>query len=1819
MLNMSSPFYKLVADQLSSYFKKEAIQNVVNRYYLALPSETHVQNIIAALEQLDEVKPFTCEIAQYDTYETIALTYGKQKYVIASTLDNTHIDFLVTLRNLMSEQKGPWENTSLIIITENTLDSIQGGSKDLTSEGMPLHVSQMVKDLGKLIEKSNLTKSNIELLKHYLNEREDIQIVHKTSFIDFEDILSWAFKETITKEDYYALGYFKDSELDKMIDERDQHMQGSSKYKATQKEIDQRLNLNADIFEEVARLRELGNGEERLVDMYDNCGKDLFKGEKEIELKQIIKAQEKVSDRKKIVFKADQITIDRLWDGQKVKSFWQKNPKGRTYDLIVFQPDYKAGNILEIRLPFSRKTSESYVTKNKDKLVSAKEDSLIVKLPLDAGNYTYKSVAYRHENLTSSLFTFRIVVVKEEESWLKSHELTYAISKTGDLKIKLDDESVVFGDGNEAIVVEAADQHIETAGTGLKLSFVPGLLDDDSNSLKFKVTHNDCTIGIEISDEVLRTIPIDAESIWNKKMKACESFYFDDDEKKINIGQNPFVTYEKDRKFFKLEKRWMQKHLYYAKYEMNTLTELDIKIPAEVLQAYDAFLTVLKSKKTIPSFVFYDEEVREVAEKYIVSFINVVENIKENEIMSDEQRGVLYLGALEMGDTLYMTPFSPMNVAYQLEITKEVAGQIIDTNTLKRLKASYMLPYLVNPSDQILKSDSLNSLVEWHSYKPQTQVSVGETNNYLAQVIREKITQFNSYYEYLFTLTNKPKILINIINISNDKELLRGILQWYKDAINQSGSLEDLLSVRVRSYVADVHLASAFEQFNETSDPELVKELFNFDCTTKLHHPIDVLQQIQKHLSFSKLSIEETPEYSHLTFYKMQNSESNSKQIVQQVPNSLGLNGLYISTTSKRTEKAGYRIGFGIGDSNANRSLLTKFAKLLNELSANRTNGGNDPYMKEIAYSLHIKQDDEEYLNKLYQCTTWLTFIDPAVDLEYFQDTSSDLVIVHYSDQLSSSNRYDAITVTNKSQQYYKVIDEFLRAQGIEVRAESIEHIIKSFNTFNGEWLLRAVQNRAHDKREKMSIVAAIKHALKIFDKPAIQWVPVSMEEIVRVAGNIRLNKKDGLFSGKTIGRKGNCSDDLMLIGIERGQSRLKMYLYPIEVKIGHNSQEVIQKGIRQVIELKNRLDEYLLAEDSFDAKFLRNFFARMFIINANKMEQNQFWPERSFKIENGTEEALLNDDFDISNDLIAEFGIGSIFSFKKQLQQSSNCRHQDILVHEIPEDVAYQSIGISMNNLMANNFEEMKVIPIIEMIAEENVDELPEFVDEALDSSSDEDVKGKKNKQSKDEEPKDKERITDSEQVAKGDVTSSHTREGSQSHPTDVNAQKDESGPAETANSTVIFNPDQSEIDNILSGAKQEEDDTSKTPVVSEKSNNKEIDVVEEVTINVETSIDDSRTETAIVEGNTINSDIEILLGNINNGTKDIYWNHSRKISDPLSNHNIIITGDPGKGKTQSIKGIVHDIRANNIPIMLMDFKDDYIDKDFLENENIKMFDVMENGLPFNPLIPSIDKENNSFIAVGHIIQLEGILKRIYGLGDQQAYLLRSAMRKAFELKGINPSKSVPYSDEIEFPTFNNVFDILNEDYKKHATLIGRLDLLFQIGLFPEKPEVNFEQLLESSYTLRLTKLPTDEIKSAVAEILILAMHNYFSSKEHPRKLTRGIVLDEAHRISKSEILATFARECRAFGISIIIATQFPTDMSEDIYGCTETKLFLGNDDPKHARAAAEKIVGTANKDELLKMSENIRGFKQFQAVIRNIHYMNDIINILPYYKKIN
>ena len=139
--------------------------------------------------------------------------------------------------------------------------------------------------------------------------------------------------------------------------------------------------------------------------------------------------------------------------------------------------------------------------------------------------------------------------------------------------------------------------------------------------------------------------------------------------------------------------------------------------------------------------------------------------------------------------------------------------------------------------------------------------------------------------------------------------------------------------------------------------------------------------------------------------------------------------------------------------------------------------------------------------------------------MSYFNNNNYDLFIIHYNDQTSSFN-YESITVTNNTEQYTNILKEFLQKVNVNYIPENVNNIIRSFNILNGEWLLSIIGNRNikssdHSIREKLSIISAYKQALSILSHKNITWIPISLEEILRVSRQQGLDSSSDVFLQK--------------------------------------------------------------------------------------------------------------------------------------------------------------------------------------------------------------------------------------------------------------------------------------------------------------------------------------------------------------------------------------------------------------------------------------------------------------------------------------------------------------------------------------------------------------------------------------------------------------------------------------------------------------------------------------------------------------------------------
>ena len=583
----------------------------------------------------------------------------------------------------------------------------------------------------------------------------------------------------------------------------------------------------------------------------------------------------------------------------------------------------------------------------------------------------------------------------------------------------------------------------------------------------------------------------------------------------------------------------------------------------------------------------------------------------------------------------------------------------------------------MTPTDSLHKLRPVpeTELPEWVVYKPCNTLSRGWHNEYVQKLIAEKIEEYTRHFPYLFTGSSKAPVRINLMHMGDCTDALKGIVRYFQRALDKHEGDESCINpIRLCIYGDHGH-CNKFEEFARYSDPKAILGAFEINLETqKKIDANEVLRLLQEKLQFFLKPLSEAPEYAHMTFFRFdQNAIEWTYQTIETVKTGTALGGIVNAVPSVfRGEE--YLTGFGGEHLPSPKSKLIALAESLNALA--RVASTHDPYSKNEAIFSALKEGQKSQLDQVYDSSNWVTLIDPQVDLNFFKmhETARDLVIIHYSDQYNNSSGYDAITVTRKSHQYQAILHEFLTNRSLTPSVEDELQLINMFNAINGDWLLQLIAGRSHFPREKISILSAVKTMLAFLSHPDIIWVPLSLEEVLRVSGGVGLRQSDGLFSVKNLGEKGSYCDDLLMAGVERKDGEVVVHLYPVEVKIGNNGSSVIEKAKKQGLHTATTLKTFLDSRKTdFTSKFYRNFFAKLILAGAEKMDLYEILPSVNWKsVTDQNRSCLLNDNYQVSWDLESILGSAAILSFQKDCHLRTAKIEHDVLVLRLPESDGY-------------------------------------------------------------------------------------------------------------------------------------------------------------------------------------------------------------------------------------------------------------------------------------------------------------------------------------------------------------------------------------------------------------------------------------------------------------------------------------------------------------------------------------------------------------------
>lgn len=1259
---MSQLFYKYLVDELITDYFATHKPEAGMKYYVLFEKKEHRDGLYDALSNTASAKPITVtgifenrqEWMDVDVYETCHFCPNPDgASIIIGNESDADNGYLTTLRNAVANPDSDYGKYALLnILGNNKLESITTAGINLLEAGGPLHQDIILKSvLDKLEQVSILAYDKMCLGLYAQNIKERIEQNEADLFI-FQDILSVLQNGTVSLTGKYdKFGYFPD-----------RYCTDAGLITIDDKEIEKRLVCNSAHFDRIKNILNSYSTEafNELTKTYDNSlsNKIIKKSDDwyNIDYQEICDSVKKKAEQANYKFVSLQLSDNH--DAELVHSalpsLSQKSKK--VYVLVCDNTDFTS---TKVRVDFNKSIS----------------DCCIVKEPTYRGELqTQYSFAVNGSSLRlelkdrpvrcdigkeSNKFTFYFLRLKAATGTFEFIKPYFSITAKANITIKApeDIDVVTIGKGTKNIDFTDTLSDIKWDDNyKIKVD-----LNEHSEGAQLPIVFSEKKILFNIEVDEKRVVPVKSPKLIGEVWSTGESTTFPGGNKG-RIGSNEYNIDDRFFRLIELERRLAAEKVYCMKKRTTAFSAsfepVPITLPAVVKEKIDAIYDYYTVKGYAPSLAYLDEELYGLYQEYIAAVHSVIASIEQGKILTEQQYSLTKLGTIEYGDKVMFTPYHPLLIAYMMELKNRYKGDKFDNpKVLKLVSPFYLMPYISyeNINRQPFCDEFTQDIKTWLFYETASNAQQVRTYNITTKMVAGKIQEFKKHFKYLFQVPDSP-VIISTIGIHDDTNVVKGLFELLKDEMKMSN--EAVQRIEVHEYVKSLSQETFFEKLNRLNSEDLIcKELdkvgITLDIGNKDISPLQVIRQFFTRIDFYKHDIETCGKqigYCHIAFYQMETGLDFIKSPTSILRTELSLNGLIsIPSTSNKDGKT-YTVGFGTdgvpGD-------LSKFGKIyniaidMNSLYANEKTHWANAYSPNSCFAKTYVFKDDVLLQSIYQNANWVTFINPEVDIDFFY-RQKNLYVIHYTDQYTINAKYDSITVTQQTKQYDNMLSSYYDSciSDPNLKDKFRQTMMNYFNSLNGDWLLSIINKTDVQVREKLSIVSACIMMRKFLSRNEnVTWIPISLEEILRVTGNIGL-EQDSLFSKKTLGVKGHMSDDLLMVGIEKENDEIRLYFYPVEVKASAGS-SFVRTASEQVLKTYNVLKETLLADGGFVNDVYRTFFASQILTNADKLWANGLITEEEHSFINSCRFHLLNMDYTLSEKMkCKEMGYAATVAF---------------------------------------------------------------------------------------------------------------------------------------------------------------------------------------------------------------------------------------------------------------------------------------------------------------------------------------------------------------------------------------------------------------------------------------------------------------------------------------------------------------------------------------------------------------------------------------------
>ena len=305
--------------------------------------------------------------------------------------------------------------------------------------------------------------------------------------------------------------------------------------------------------------------------------------------------------------------------------------------------------------------------------------------------------------------------------------------------------------------------------------------------------------------------------------------------------------------------------------------------------------------------------------------------------------------------------------------------------------------------------------------------------------------------------------------------------------------------------------------------------------------------------------------------------------------------------------------------------------------------------------------------------------------------------------------------------------------------------------------------------------------------------------------------------------------------------------------------------------------------------------------------------------------------------------------------------------------------------------------------------------------------------------------------------------------------------------------------------------------------------------------------------------------------------------------NPHLLIAGLPGMGKTTCLVNLCRQMVTAGVRPIIFSYHQDIDEQLTGLVASVRFIDF--DGLGFNPLTVRNPESPRAYLDVAG--SLRDIFAAIYPeLGDLQCESIRRALKESFSEAGWDGSEA-----GAQEPEFRRFVEILRAEPKPDRglrTLLARLTELDDYGFFNVGETRGSLWASDRATVVRIHTTQNAALQRAFASLVFYGLYQDMFGRGVQERITHALIFDEAHRAAGLRLIPTMAKECRKYGISLVLASQEARDFNASLFSAIANYLVLRMTETD--AKALVRNVATAKQERTL--IDRIKQMPRFRAL---------------------